>query len=234
MPGVRLLLDMKKILLILGAGNTVSHLRLALSALVILWCPFSITAQVHVPSIDAFLKSTLKGEDRLSVDAKGDLNGDGLEDWAGVIHRQPADSSPTYQLYVLLRLRQGGYHVAEKSIEEEIPGAGCCWVESLEIRRSSIYIQNNAKTVSIMEAVTHQFKLYKGEWRLVGIRIYHTDHSPDAPATIDTDMNLLTGSVIEKRQQGDNKPVTKSRRKRFAIYLLKDFDFSTRFGNEEA
>lgn len=210
-------------------------LSLILSALIILWCPFSTTtAQVDFSSLDAFLKSTLKGEDRLSVAAKGDLNGDGIDDWAGVIHRQPADSSPTYQLYALLRRRQGGYHVAEKSIEEEIPGAGCCWVENLEIRRASIYIRNNAKTVSIMEAVTHQFKLYQGEWRLVGIRIHHTDYSPDAPATIDTDMNLLTGLIIEQRQKGDDKPITKSRRQKFATYLLKDFDFSTRFGNEQA
>ncbi len=225
---------MKNSLLTICIGNKVSYLRLALSALVILCCPFSVAAQVDFPDIDAFLKSTLKGEDRLSVEAKGDLNGDGLEDWAGVVHRQQADASPTYQLYVLLRLRQGGYHVAEKSIEEEIPGAGCCWVESLEIRRSSIYIQNNAKTVSVMEAVTHQFKLYRGEWRLVGIRIYYTDFSPDAPATIDTDMNLLTGAVIEKTRRGDNKPVARSRRKKFAVYLLEDFDFSTRFGNEQA
>jgi hypothetical protein len=209
-------------------------LSLMLSTLIVLWSPFSTTAQVDFPSIDAFLKSTLKGEDRLSIESKGDLNGDGLDDWAGVLHRQPVDSSPTYQLYVLVRLRQGGYRVAEKSIEEEIPGMGCCWVEDLEIRRSSIYIQNNAKTASIMEAVTHQFKLYKGEWRLVGIRSYRTDFSPDAPATIDTDMNLLTGSVIEKRQQGEAKPVIKSRRKKFATYLLKGFDFSIRFGNEEA
>ena len=154
---------MKKLLLTQGIGNTVSHLRLALSAVFILWCPFSIAAQADFSSIDAYLKSTLKGEDRLSIQAKGDLNGDGRVDWAGVIRGQQVDSSPTYQLHVLLRLRQGGYHVAVKSKEEEIPGMGCCWLENLEIRRSSIYIQNNAKTVSIMEAVTHQFKLYQGE-----------------------------------------------------------------------
>lgn len=224
---------MKKSLLKSGIGNTAGRLCLALSALLVLCCPLSVAAQVDFSSIDAFLKATLKGEDKLSVEAKGDLNGDGQEDWAGVIHRQQPDSSPTYQLYVLLRSGQGGYRVAEKSIAEEIPGAGCCWVESLEIRRSSIYIQNNAKTASVMEAVTHQFKLYQGEWRLVGIRSYQTDFSPASPATIDTDMNLLTGAVIEKRQKGDNRPVTKSRRKKFAVYLLKDFDFSIRFGNEE-
>ena len=224
---------MKKLLLTLGIGDTLRQLRLVLSVLIILWCPFATAAtQADFSSLDAFLKSTLKGEDRVNIEARGDLNGDGLEDWAGVIHRQNPNSLPTYQLYVLLRLSQGGYRIAEKSKEEEIAGTGCCWVENLEINRSSIYIQNNAKTASTMEAATHQFKLYRGEWRLIGVRIYYTDLSPDAPATTDTDINLLTGSVIEKRQKGENKPMTKSRHKKIATYLLKDFDFSNGFGTE--
>jgi len=206
-------------------------LSLILSTLVILWCPCSTTAQVDFANIDAFLKATLKGEDQVSFQAKGDLNGDGLEDWAGVIHRQQTDSSPTDQLYVLLRLSEGGYHIAEKSKQEEIPGTGCCYVEDLEIRGSSIYIQDNIKADGAMNAVTHQFKLYQGKWRLVGIKIYRTDFNPTVPAEIDTDMNLLTGSVIEKRQKGDNKPVSRRRRKKFATYLLKDFDFSNTFGS---
>ncbi len=210
------------------------RLYLVLTALIILSCPFAVAAQADFSGVDAFLKATLKGEDRLSLEARGDLNGDGQADWAGVIRRQPADASATYQLYVLLRQAQGGYRVAEKSIEEEIPGMGCCWAESLEIRRASIYIQNNAKTASVMDATTHQFKLYKGEWRLIGIRTYSTDFTPDAEATLDTDMNLLTGLVIEKKQEGNGKPVTKNRRKKFASYLLKDFDFSSTFGNEES
>lgn len=209
-----------------------NQLRLILPTLVILLGPLSVAAQVNFTGIDAFKKFHSKGEGRISVEARGDLNGDGLKDWAGVIHKRPADSSPTYQLFVLLRQRHGGYQVAEKSIEEEIPGMGCCWVENLEIRRASIYVQNNAKTASVMEAATHQFKLHNGEWRLVRIKIYLTDHSPDAPGTVDTEMNLLTGLVREKRQKGNNRPVTKSRRKKFATYRLKDFDFSNGFGNE--
>lgn len=185
--------------------------------------------------MDVFLKSTLKGEDRLYLEARGDLNGDGLEDWAGVLERKKSDSSSTTQLYVLLRLPQGGLRVAEKSKEQKIAGMGCCWVEAVEIRQSSIYIQNNSKTHVTMHAAFHQFKLYQGEWRLIGVRDYYLDHDPGSEdASVETDMNLLTGSVIEKRQEGDNKPVIKSRRKKFATYLLKDFDFSIRFGNEEA
>lgn len=203
--------------------------RLVLSTLVILWCPFTAASQVDLSNVDAFLKSTLKGEDRLDMDAKGDLNSDGLEDWAGVIERKKPDPSRTSQLYVLLQLRQGGYRVAEKSKEEEIAGTGCCYVESLEIRNSSIYIQNNTKTGNTMDATTHQFKLYQGKWRLIGIKTSLTDFNSDTYT--DTDMNLLTGAVIEKRQKGDEgKPITRSLRKKFAISLLKNYDFDNWFG----
>lgn len=206
------------------------QLCLVLSALVILWCPFATASQADFSSTDAFLKSTLKGEDRLSLEARGDLNDDGLEDWAGVIERKRSDASSTSQLYILLRLREGGYRVAEKSKEEVNAGTGCCWVEDLEIRRSSVYIQNNAKTGSTMEAATHQFKLHKGEWRLIGLKIYYTDLSADT--STDTDMNMLTGSVIEKRQKGEGKPITRNRRQKISTYLLKDFDFSNGFGTK--
>lgn len=211
------------------------NLCFVLSALVIVWCPFITIAQVDFASIDVFLKSTLKGEDRLYLETRGDLNGDRLEDWAGVLERKKSDASSTIQLYVLLRLPQGSYRVAEKSKEEETPGVGtgCCWVEALEIKRSSLYIQNNSKTHITMHAAFHQFKLYQGVWRLIGVRDYYLDHPPGSEdASVETDTNLLTGSVIEKRQKGENKPTTKRRNKKFANYFLKDFNFSTGFGIE--
>jgi hypothetical protein len=223
---------MKQPVLTVSIGNTLRRLRLLLLALVILWSPLTAAAQGDFSSTDAFLKSTLKGEDKLSAEARGDLNGDGLEDWAGVILRQKPDSSQTYQLYVLLQSGRNAYRVAEKSKEAPVAGAGCCWVEDLRISRSSIYIQNNAKTASTMEAATHQFKLYKGEWRLVGVKIYYTDLSSEA--STDTDMNLLTGEVIEKRQKGESKPATRRRRQKFSTHLLKNFDFYNGFGTEKS
>ena len=207
-------------------------LILLLSTVVVLWCPCSTTAQVDFASTDAFVKATVKGEDQLLFEAKGDLNGDGLEDWAGVISRQQPDSPHTDQLYVLLRRTGSGYHIAEKSKEEEVSGTGCCYVEALEIRGGSLYIQDNIKADGAMNAVTHQFKFLQGKWRLIGMKISRTDFNPTEPVSIDTDMNLLTGSVIEKRQKGDDKPVSRKRRRKFGIYLLKNFDFSETFGNQ--
>ena len=45
-------------------------------------------------------------------------------------------------------------------------------------------------------------------------------------------MNLLTGSVVERRQKGEDKPTTGRRRTQFATRLLKDFDFYNGFGTE--
>lgn len=199
--------------------------------LVLLWCPIDATAQTEFPSPDAFVKSIFKGKSDLSTEAKGDLNGDGLADWAGVVRREKGDFLSTYQLYVLMRQPNGGYRVAETSTEAQIPGVGCCWVEDLRIARSSIYIQNNAKTAATMEAATHQFKLYQGQWRLIGVRIYYIDHSSNT--STDTDVNLLTGLVIEKKQRGERRPTTTRRSKKFALRLLKDFDFLNGFGIDE-
>ena len=212
-------------------ANRRNRRLLIISTLVVFWCPIAATAQTEFPSPDAFVKSILKGKSDLSTEAKGDLNGDGLADWAGVVRREKGDFLSTYQLYVLLRQPNSGYRVTETSTEAEIPGMGCCWVEDLRIARSSIYIQNNAKTAATMEAATHQFKLSQGQWRLIGVRIYYLDHSSNT--STDTDVNLLTGLVIEKKQKGERRPTTTRRSKKFALRLLKDFDFLNGFGIDE-
>jgi hypothetical protein len=192
---------------------------------------FAISSDaIDFPTVESFLQQTLAGKGELLLEAKGDLNNDGLEDWSGVVRHDKPNSQGTQQLYVLLRQPEGGYRVAEKSRAEEIAGMGCCWMEDLRIERSSIYIQNNAKTAATMEAVTHQFKFYKNEWRLIGARIYHIDHPTDVAT--ETDMNLLTGAVIEKRWKGEHKPAIKRRKKPFGRFLLKDFDFFNGFGIE--
>ena len=201
-----------------------------LAILVALVYSLTAFAQDNFASTDAFLKTILTDHRKLDSEAKGDLNNDGLADWAGLIHREKPDQTATYQLYVLLRVPQGGYRLAEKSKEAGIPGMGCCWVEDLRIERSSIYVQNNAKTATTMEAATHQFKFQKGEWRLVGIKIFYVDNSTDA--STETDMNALTGAVIEKKQRGNRRPTTTRRRKKFGTFLLKDYDFLNEFGTE--
>ena len=186
-------------------------------------------------SVEAFLKSAMKAGDKLEFQTKGDLNGDGLEDWAGVLQRKKTENDGTgnvfdvdaTQIYVLLQ-QPDSYQIAEKSKEGFLGGSGCCWVEDLEIRRSSLFLQINAKTAGTMKAMFYQLKLYKNEWRLVGLRVFFLEIEPDE--SIETDMNLLTGTVIEKKQKGERKPVVRRSQKKFPGYFLKNFDFESSYG----
>lgn len=221
---------MKKMVLEIKKVWAVRRSFLLLASLMVLCFSFPTYAQSSFPSVDAFKSATLKGNDQIKAEVRGDLNNDGKDDWVGVVQRQKSEAVQTNQLYVLLSSGQSGFRVAEKSKEAEIPGMGCCWLEDLQIKGASIYIQNNAKTASTMEAATHQFKFYRGEWRLVGLRIYYTELDKDTAT--ETDMNIVTGAVIEKRQKGDAKPAVKRTRKRFPVSLLKNYDFSNGFGAE--
>ena len=69
-------------------------------------------------------------------------------------------------------------------------------------------------------------------WRLVGVRIYLTDHTPGVESTTDTDMNVLTGLVMEKTRKGNKQPFSTRRTKKFPLAYLRDFDFLNGFGTE--
>jgi len=190
----------------------------------------AIAETAFYDSIDAFKKETLKGTDSIELEAKGDLNGDGLQDWVGIIFRDKDGFPRKHQLYVLLQDPAHGYAFVASSSEAEVAGMGCCWVEDLNIKRASILIQNNVKTASSMEAATHQFKLYHGIWRLIGLTIYDVDLEKDQ--SIKTDINLLTGDVIQTEQSGNEKPVMAKRKIKPSVFLLKDYDFYNDFGIE--
>jgi hypothetical protein len=177
-------------------------------------------------SVEAFLKAALKSEDKLESEAKGDLNNDGLADWAGLIKRKKAppfideeagETDQTYQLYILLQTGRGGYQIAEKSKESGVFGLGANFFDELEIKNSSLYLLLRGNFCC---GTSWQFKLYKGEWRLIGWRNFNVQ--PDE--SYQTDRNLLTGDVIEERQTGERKPVIKRYKKKFPRVLLKDFN----------
>lgn len=192
------------------------------------------------PDLNAFKEIYLQKDVPLEFETEGDLNGDGLKDWAGVIQRKieikdkDADESylsETIQLYVLLQQKDGAYKIAEKSVETGFGGLGGTYVENLEIKNSSIFLQINSKGADYAEPNFYQFKLYNGEWRLIGYRTFHLEISADD--SVETDRNLLTGAVIVKKQKGEAKPVISQSRKKFPKLLLKDFGFYIDFEVQE-
>ena len=182
------------------------------------------------PSIDEFRSANRsKNGAGVTVSAKGDLNGDGLEDWAGVLWDTEFDFLGGRQLstlYVLLKDKETGkYRVDGISEEGVIRGSNCCSVEDLQIKNGSVHLQINSKTYGSVLATTYQFKIDDSVWRLVGMknffRIIEDDDSTE------TNMNLLSGEVRVKRQKGDGKPSTTVKKKKFEEFYLRNFDFGT-------
>lgn len=177
-------------------------------------------------SIDECLATFLEPGYTLEFESRGDLNGDSLADWTGIVQRKKASSTDensfdpprNTQLLVLLRQPQGKYVLAAAS-KESIFLASNSYIEGVDIERASVYLQINA---SGGYASFSQFRLYRNEWRLVGWREVKVD--PEADTSFEKDRNLLTGAVIETRQKGERKPVYKRYQKKFPLILLSKFD----------
>lgn len=176
--------------------------------------------------IDEFLASVLEPGYTLEFEARGDLNGDSLPDWTGVIRRKKSppfvedeiETDETVQIYILFRQSDGSYRLAEKSKETGIFGAGSAYLEALDIERGSVLLQTNGEAYASFS----RLRLYKNAWRLIGWREVRVD--PETDTLFEKDRNLLTGAVTEKRQKGEQKPVYKRYQKKFPLMLLSKFD----------
>jgi hypothetical protein len=148
--------------------------------------------------------------------AEGDLNGDGLSDRAIVTHKPNSDVSP--QIYILLQNTRGGFSLAQQSK----PGGHNGSVE-LEIKNGSLYV--HLESIKCCEQATHQFKLYRGVWRLIGMThlISASSAKPDGgPNFVRGDINLLTGDILF----GDDESGRTRRAKASGQQcLLADYDF---------
>jgi hypothetical protein len=133
----------------------------------------AVAAPVRYASVQAYFAATPHARVDESQVAKGDLNGDGREDIALVLATGATREDRRQQLVVFLQESDGAFTLAVAPAPEPLVGMGCCWVEAIEIKNKSVFIQNNAKTACTMEAATHQFKLYKNVWHAVGVNIYY-------------------------------------------------------------
>jgi len=198
-----------------------------------LWCNSTFASSINYDSAEDFLISIPHARSNDSSLAEGDLNGDSLKDLAIVVQSEPKEFERYNQLHILTQDKSGKFTLAASSKKSPIAGMGCCWLDSVEIRNGSIYLQNNAKTSCEMEAATHQFKLYKNTWRLIGLKISNYQHCEDPQIMQVRDINILTGKIIDSEKQDDNP--AKYEHKVFIPkkILLKDYDFFNGFGAPE-
>jgi hypothetical protein len=191
-------------------------------------CTFA--APARYASLQAYFAATPHARVDESQVAKGDLNGDGREDMALMLATGATREDRRQQLVVLLQETDGSFTLAVASGPEPLVGMGCCWVEALEIKNQSVFIQNNAKTACTMEAATHQFKLYKNVWRAVGVNIFYVKLCDEPQTETTQSFNLLTGKLIVTTAGGKKPVPPRTRSFTPSVARMSAFDFNNGFG----
>jgi len=180
----------------------------------------AVAAERGYKSANEFTRS-LPATPKLKIDiAEGDLNGDGLSDRA--ILTDEGDAM-TQQLYILLQTRDGGFLVAQKSKQN----TGYWQSVSISIEKGSLFV--NIEGMRPPSGAKHQFKFYRGTWRLIGLRyssvIGNTEDG--GVATGGFDWNVVTGDVTFDDEAG-NRSIKRGKWVT-AICRLDDYAFEPEF-----
>jgi len=126
------------------------------------------------------------------IKATGDLNGDGRDDWAGVV-QWDASSVNQAQLFILLQRADGTFVLTEQSRASDTYRAG---VEDLTIEdRGVLTLQYSVSCSATCHAgVKLHYKFYKGAWTLVGSD--EESFETDSQAETRYSTNFLTGRTV--------------------------------------
>ncbi len=183
------------------------------------------TASTSYGSVSDFLHKT---NSQLRVELKGDLNSDGLEDWAGVVFRETDEENNIHiKLVILTRSPDGRYVASVSTKEAEDQKNGSDWWD-VEIKKSSIYINLHGKTCCEYSSTMYQFSFYKNIWRLVGIESNRSNLEELSSEKIS--INMITGDGIYISEDGKGKRKMRHKKLSNEIFLLKDFDFTSSYG----
>jgi hypothetical protein len=195
-------------------------------------------AQEHVvpieyENIQDFQKNISNQKKEVSFDRYGDLNNDGINDWVGVLNIPRDESPPFVQLVVLTGQPNGRFvkSVITTEVENYYEGSPSSWFD-VSIRNASIYIETYGKTCCEFGSTRYQFKLFKDQWRLVGIKSTSgntvSDGNPKNDFSKIEDINMLSGLTVVTSHRGGKKTERTHKRKR-GVFLLDDFDFSSSY-----
>lgn len=146
-------------------------------------------------SPEAFAQSL---KSKVSQSAKGDLNGDGLDDWVGAVAPMSGKESDMHRIVVLLQKKHGRYEPAGGSERFLWSQSGSDFNElDIDIKKGSFYVRFNFSSRFCAENERSQFRLEGNRWHMIGVTYRASDLSdPDVVRWYARDANLVTGDEI--------------------------------------
>jgi hypothetical protein len=154
---------------------------------------------------------------------EGDLNGDGLSDRAILTDEGDARS---HRIYILLQTQRGRSSIAQETKQND----GFWEAVYLTIENGSLFI--NIEGMTPTSGARHQFKLYRGIWRMIGLKYSsvdaHRTREDGGVSTSGFDWNILTGDIIF--EDDTDKEKNNKRDKQFVgMCRLGNYDFDPLF-----
>lgn len=179
------------------------------------------------PDVHASLRADVQAEYEILSSLVGDLNQDGLPDWAGVLKIQRSDG-PYTRIYVLQRAGSGMAVTGRSKEIAFMDCAGTCGVEMHAAKRGSFFVRQYGAGGWGKVGVMTQFSLRNNRWIAIGQRRTSVDGGLDVEETVD--INLLTGQHVTSKvsggMSGTSSPptITKGVRRSGKPFSLETFD----------
>ena len=186
-------------------------------------------------SVDRFIDTIPDADHQHIIGAYGELSGRAHKDWAGLVYFNDAKGQPLQQLFILTQGDNGKYQLAASNhADSAFGGTALNGIDQVKIARSSITITSSWNWHGCRGGATHQFKYYKGQWRLIGVSFQRTNAKTtteddqtyfDASDSITVDRNVLTGNIILKSTSATKKKgVTETFRVAPEVLLFSDYE----------
>ncbi len=162
----------------------------------------------------------------IASSAIGDINSDGIADYAAVIHKKDKDMYA--EVVVFWGKPDGKYELFARSKELHLPQR--LPEVHIETKKKSLFISTFRNTLSSASGETYQFQFRGNDLFLIGMETVYREPVWEEDVDVEKyeekiSYNLLTGEKNTQEKKNHKTTVKNEKRPQLELLLLKEFGF---------